>query len=50
VVQMKLVVDGQDIEANDFVRDIIVNTVAGATVSLRGVNEDWKELELKIVR
>ena len=49
-VELKLVVDGKDIPVNDFVREFVTNTVAGAVRSLRGVEDDWEELDLRIRR
>ncbi len=50
MAEIKLVVNGKDIPTNKFVNDFLSNTVAGAVSSLDGVDEDWKELEMRISR
>jgi hypothetical protein len=46
----KLVVDGKEIEVNEFVRKILSGTIVGAVTSLRGIRRDWKEIEIKVTR
>jgi hypothetical protein len=46
----KLLVDGKEIELNEFVRKILSGTVVGAVTSLRGIKRDWKEIEIKVTR
>jgi hypothetical protein len=46
----KVVVDGEEIDLNEFVTKILSGTVAGAVTSLRGVKRDWKEIEIKVTR
>ena len=50
LAEIKLVVNGKEIPTNEFVKDFLANTVAGAVSSLHGVEEDWKELEMRISR
>ena len=45
---MKLRVDGKEIPLNEFVEKIISGSVVGAVASLKGINEDWKEIEIEI--
>jgi hypothetical protein len=48
VLDVKLLVDGKEIELNEFVVKILGGTIAGAVGSLRGVKSDWKEIEIKV--
>jgi hypothetical protein len=45
---LKLKVDGKDIPLNEFVENILSGTITGALTSLKGINEDWKKIEIKI--
>lgn len=47
-VEVKLFVDGKDIDLNEFVTKILSGTIIGTVTSLRGIKKDWKEIELKI--
>ncbi len=47
---IKLLVDGGEIELNEFVSKILSGTIVGAVTSLRGVKKDWKELGIKVTR
>lgn len=49
-MEVKLVIDGQEVRLNRFVVTIFSEIIVGMTKSLRGVKEDWKELELKVTR
>jgi len=46
----KLLVDGEEIELNEFVVKILSGTIAGAVTSLRGIKKDWKTIEIKVTR
>jgi hypothetical protein len=46
----KLVVDGEEIDLNEFVAKILSGTVVGAVTSLRGIRKDWKEIEIKVTK
>jgi hypothetical protein len=46
----KLVVDGEEIDLNEFVAKILSGTVVGAVTSLRGIKKDWKEIDIKVTR
>jgi len=50
LVDVKLLVDGEEIDLNEFVVKILSGTIAGAVTSLRGIKKDWKEIEIKVVR
>jgi hypothetical protein len=45
---MKLLVDGKEIELNEFASKILSGTIVGAVTSLRGVKKDWKEIGIKV--
>ena len=45
---IKLVVDGEEMELNEFVQKILTGTVTGAVTSLRGIKKDWKEIVVTI--
>jgi hypothetical protein len=45
-----LFVDGEEIDLNEFVVKVLGRTVVGAVTSLRGIKENWKQIEIKIKR
>jgi len=47
-LNVKLFVDGEEIDLNEFVVKVLGGTVVGAVTSLRGIKENWKQIELKI--
>jgi hypothetical protein len=47
-MKVELVVDGQAIPLNDFTQEIIGNVAAAMAQSLRGVEEGWKEITIKV--
>jgi hypothetical protein len=49
-LSVKLLIDGKEIDLNEFVTGILGGTVVGAVTSLRGVKKDWKEIEIKITK
>jgi len=49
-VDVKLLVDGEEIDLNEFVVKILSGTIVGAVTSLRGIKKDWKEIEIKVTR
>ena len=50
VLDVKLLVDGEEIDLNEFVAKILGGTIAGAVTSLRGIKKDWKNIEIKITK
>jgi len=48
LLNVKLLVDGEEIDLNDFVVKILGGMVGGAVTSLRGIREDWKQIEIKV--
>ena len=49
-MEAKLLVDGEEVDLNEFVAKILSGTVVGAVTSLRGVKKDWKTIEIKVTR
>ncbi|MHC1611064.1 MAG: hypothetical protein ACXQTW_05660 [Candidatus Methanospirareceae archaeon] len=49
-VDLKILVDGEEIEVNKFVQNIIGRGIAGAVCVLKGVKEDWREIEVRVSR
>jgi hypothetical protein len=49
-LEAKLIVDGEEINLNEFVVKILSGTIAGAVTSLKGIKKDWKEIEIKVTR
>ena len=47
-MSLKLKVDEKEIPLNEFVEKILSGTLAGAVMSLRGIKEDWKKIEITI--
>jgi hypothetical protein len=50
LVDVKLLVDGEEIDLNEFATKILSGTVVGAVTSLRGIKKDWKKIEIKLTR
>ncbi len=49
-MEVRLVVDGEDIELNEFVTKMISNIIAAMVSTLKGVSEDWKVVQIEVVR
>ncbi|MEA1984729.1 MAG: hypothetical protein U9N13_03665 [Euryarchaeota archaeon] len=49
-MEVKLTVDGKDIEINDYVQRIIGSIVASSAETLHGVNSDWKNISVDLKR
>jgi hypothetical protein len=47
-MSLKLKVDEKEIPLNEFVEQILSGTILGAVTSLRGINQDWKKIEIEI--
>ena len=45
---MKLKVDGKEIPLNEFVEKFMSGSLTGAINSLKGINENWKKIEIEI--
>jgi len=50
LVDVKLLVDDEEIDLNEFVTKILSGTIAGAVTSLRGIKKDWKKIEVKVTK
>ena len=48
VVEIRI--DGEEIEVNRFVQEMIGNAIAGAISALKGVRRDWDELKITVKR
>jgi len=49
-MNVKLNVDGKEIPLNKFVVNVLNGSISGAISSLKGVNENWKEIEIRVER
>lgn len=47
-VDIVVEVDGKNIPMNDFVRKILAGMITGSLGTLRGVDEDWKTLNIRL--
>ncbi len=47
-MKVALEVDGKEIDLNAFTQEIIGNVSAAMAGSLRGVEPDWKQIEIRI--
>jgi hypothetical protein len=50
LLSIKLLVDGEEISLNEFASKILSGTVVGAVTSLRGINKEWKKIEIEVTR
>jgi hypothetical protein len=49
-VEMEINVDEEEIETNEFVQNVIGRAIVGAVSALKGVKENWKEIEITVKR
>lgn len=49
-MEVEIMVDGDAIEANEFVQNVIGKSIAGAVSALKGVREDWAEIAVTVKR
>ena len=49
-VDLVIMVDGEEIDANMFVQNVIGKAIAGAISALKGVKEDWNEIAITVKR
>ena len=49
-MDVKLIVDGEEIDLNEFVVKILSGIIAGAVTSLRGIKKDWKKIEIEVMK
>jgi hypothetical protein len=45
---LKLKVDGKEIPLNEFVEKFMSGSITGAVTSLKGINGNWKKIEIEI--
>jgi hypothetical protein len=45
-----LLIDGEEVELNEFVKDFLGGTIQGAISPLRDIKDDWNVLQVKITR
>jgi hypothetical protein len=50
LLDVKLFVDGEEIDLNEFVVKILRGALVGAVTSLHGIKESWNEIEVKVIR
>jgi hypothetical protein len=50
ILDVRLLVDGEEISLNKFVVKILGGTIVGAVSALRGVREDWREIKIEVRR
>jgi len=47
-VEVEIFVDKEEIGTNEFVQNVMGRAIAGAVSALKGVKEDWKEMEIRV--
>jgi len=50
LLNVKLLVDDEEIDLNEFVVKILSGTIVGAVTSLREVRKDWKKIDIELTR
>ena len=50
LLDVKLFVDSEEINLNEFVEKILSGALVGAVTSLRGIKKDWKEISVKVIK
>ncbi len=49
-MEVRLVVDGEEIELNQYVMKVFGKVVEALVSTLKGVNEDWDVVQIEVVR
>jgi len=49
-LDIKLSVDGKQVELNDFAGKILAGTIIGGVTSLRGITKEWKEIKIEVAK
>lgn len=49
-MEVRLEVDGIEIDLNDFVTKILGKTIEGMVSTLKGVKEDWRSVKIEVIR
>lgn len=47
-MNVRVVVDGNEIPINEFVNQMLSGMICGAIMTLKGVREDWKTIEISL--
>jgi hypothetical protein len=47
-MKLRLIIDDKEIFLNDFVNNILGNMIIGAVMTLKGVNENWRNIKIEI--
>ena len=50
LLEVRLFVDGEEIDLSEFVVKILSGVLVGAVTSLRGIKKNWKKIEVKVTR
>jgi hypothetical protein len=50
LLEVSLVLDGKKINLNEFTQDFLGGTLQGSISPLKGVNKNWKKLEVIVER
>ena len=48
IMEIELVVDGKRIPLNRYVQTVFCNVISALISTLKGVDEEWKSVEIKI--
>jgi hypothetical protein len=49
-LEVKVLVDSEEIPLNEFVKAILAGTFVGAITSLRGIKKEWKEIKIEVTK
>ena len=49
-MDVRLLVDSEDVKISEFVKRILSGAIIGAIMSLRDINEDWQQIRIEIRR
>ena len=49
-MEVRVIVDGEEIPLNEFVKTILAGTFVGTVTSLRGIRKEWKEIKIEITK
>jgi len=50
LLDVKLFVDGEEVDLGEFVVKMLGGTLVGAVTSLRGIKKDWKKIDVTVTR
>ncbi len=50
MMEVEIRIDGQVLELNEFVQQILGNAIAGAVSALKGARKDWDTLNVVVKR